>query len=395
MSPDASAADQAFEALLDTLRDGIALARDAALDEAEAAEGYRFFTHQLRAGLATFFDNDPLRPRFTPLCYTRLRQPWAHDCSPLDIMGPVPHAIYDLAPLDGGSSYLLRGHRGTVDYFSVFLYSGGGWTGVMPERLGDFLNHRDLVVEADGSFEIELAATRTGRAKNFLELDADAHTILVRQFFADPDAEEPARYQLERTPPAGPVAPLTDAEVARRLRAVDTFVRATGNDNFRNYGHIWPVQDDWVANEFVMTHLGHGHAEFKKGSPAGMYVSPDHWYVYCHYDIAPGDALVIRMETPRADWWSIYAQSRYVQTNVNDLEARNFVSSGNVVYDDDGRATIVAAHEDPGLPNWLDLGGRKRGQVLMLWSVTGVDPDKSVPTIETEVVPAASLRTPD
>jgi hypothetical protein len=370
------------------VRDGVRLARDAALDETEGAEAYRFFTHQLRAGLATYFDNDPLRPRFTPLCYTRLRQPWAHECSPLDIMGSVPHAIYDLAPLDGASTYILRGTRGTVDYFSVFLYSGGGWTGVLPERMGDFLNHHDLVCASDGSFEIEIARTPTGRAANFLELDPDAHTILVRQFFAVPDREEPARYLLERTSPAGPAPPLTDDEAARRLRAVETFVRGTAVDSFRNYGHLWPPTPGTAYNEFVMDQ---GHQVLQKGSPAGMYVSPDHWHVHCHYELAPGDALVIRMDPPRAEWWAIFALSRYLQVHIDDPETRNFVSRGTVGLDEGGRATVVAAHEDPGTPNWLDLGGRERGQILLLWSIAGVDADQSLPTIATEVVPLTSL----
>ena len=90
-------------------------------------------------------------------------------------------------------------------------------------------------------------------------------------------------------------------------------------------------------------------------------------------------------------WWAIFALSRYLQVHLHDLETRNFVSRGTVELDGEGRATVVAAHEDPGTPNWLDLGGRTRGQVLLLWSIAGVDANRSQPSIETEVAPLESL----
>ena len=378
---------QAFEELLETFRAGVKLSNDTAVDERDAAEGYRFFTHLLRAGLSTYLDNDPERPRFTPLCSTRFKQPFAHDSATVDVTGPVPYAVYDLAPMSGDAAYVIRGTRGTVGYVSFFLYSGGGWTGHMPERLGAHLHINDVVCDAEGAFEIYVGRTAPEGTKNFLELDDDAHSLLIRQFFKDPDTETAAMYNIETVPSPGRTPPLTDAELARRFRSVATYMRELGNNYLEQFGRMFAVGDDVTPNEFVFTHIG-GH-EYERGAKAGMYVSQDHWYVYSFYELGPDDALVMRVDPPRSDWWGIYAQNRYVQTNVDDLYARNFVSNGNVVLEADGSALIVASHRDPGVPNWLDTDGRESGQLLMLWSVEGAGADRmaSVPSITTSVVP--------
>jgi hypothetical protein len=72
----------------------------------------------------------------------------------------------------------------------------------------------------------------------------------------------------------------------------------------------------------------------------------------------------------------------------------NLVSIGSVVTDHDGIATIIVAHRDPGLPNWIDTEGRPSGILQIRWTNTGIEPDQEpdVPRPKTEVVEFGALR---
>jgi hypothetical protein len=389
---------QAFRELLDTLWKGVGLTGATAADERDEAEGYRFFLHMLRTALEQFLDNDPLRPFFVPLIMPRLAQPWAAWSAPLEIWSPNPYTLYDWAPLRGDGTYRIYGHRGTSRYLGVCLYSGGEWAGKMPARIGDSLNHNDLVCNPDGSFEILVAATRPADAQNFLELEPDAHSVLIRQFFADPRSEQFARYDIERIPGAGAHEPLTDQHLASRLRAVTAFLRETGVDFLEAFGRPLPVvQDNVPANVFDLASLDDrisARGRALRGGTGFMYINPDHWYLFCRYQLAPEEALVIRLAPPKCEWWGLYLFNRYMQTHDYHYGGHNLVSIGNVVTDSDGIATIVVAHEDPGLPNWLDTERRPTGIVQIRWTNTGIAPGEqpAVPRPRTQVVPFAELR---
>jgi hypothetical protein len=389
---------EAFRELLDTLWKGVELTRATAADERDAAEGYRFFLHMLRTALQQFLDNDPLRPCFVPLIMPRLAQPWAAWSAPLDIWAPNPYTLYDWAPLRGDSVYRIRGHRGTSRYLGVCLYSGGGWSGRMPERIGDSLNHNNLVWSPDGTFEIIVAAARPAGAQNFLELERDAHSVLIRQFFADPQQEQLARYDIERIPGAGSPAPLCDEELAHRLRAVTTFLCETGVNFLEAFGKPLPVvQDDVPSNVFDLASLDDrisARGRALRGGPGFMYINPDHWYLFCRYELGPQQALVIRLEPPQCEWWGLYAFNRYMQPHEYHFGGHNLVSIGNVVTDAAGIATIIVAHQDPGLPNWIYTEGRPSGIVQIRWTNTHIWPgeEPAVPRPATEVVEFAALR---
>jgi hypothetical protein len=36
-------------------------------------------------------------------------------------------------------------------------------------------------------------------------------------------------------------------------------------------------------------------------------------------------------------------------------------------FDRDDRMRVVLAHRDPGVPNWIDIGGRERGLLVYRW----------------------------
>ena len=55
---------------------------------------------------------------------------------------------------------------------------------------------------------------------------------------------------------------------------------------------------------------------------------------------------------------------------MESLDYRYFnvcVSKGNAVYHDDGSVQIIIAHEDPGVPNWIETCGHAEGTMCWRW----------------------------
>jgi hypothetical protein len=90
-------------------------------------------------------------------------------------------------------------------------------------------------------------------------------------------------------------------------------------------------------------------------------------YGSCFWQLEPGDALLLEAERPDADYWSFVVHTLpwlesgdfdRRQTSLNDAQAH---------VDADGRVRVVVAHEDPGVPNWIDTEGRRVGMLVYRW----------------------------
>ena len=127
-----------------------------------------------------------------------------------------------------------------------------------------------------------------------------------------------------------------------------------------------------------------------------MYINPDHWYLFCKFELEDEQALVIDLVPPECLWWGLYATNRYMRTFEYANGAHNLVGIGNAVREPDGSVHIVVSERDTGAPNWIDTGGRRDGTLVVRWTITGLDPDvkPTVPVPTTRVVPVNELLGP-
>jgi hypothetical protein len=64
------------------------------------------------------------------------------------------------------------------------------------------------------------------------------------------------------------------------------------------------------------------------------------------------------------------------------------LNRSNTVLEPDGSFRMVLAHEDPGVPNWLDTEGRPSGQLFWRFFL----PEGAVETPQARVVKLSELR---
>ena len=353
----AQSSDEAFQDFLDALQ----TSRELILSQTEEdgtdrAEGLRHLVRlvEMQNARATD-DHDAAHPQLsrcpTIVCKVGFDNP--------------DFTYINVSPISSEYTYRVFGKRGTVPFISMQVFDNplGGEV---------FMTSEDLVMEPDGSYEIILSATEPEEARNWMELKPGASFFILRNGFYDWNNELEASVQVEvlsgpMSRPASPVAHLTPEEFAQDLGDLSRRISLIPRT-------IFAARDTWPINDVKQPEPG------SFGIPgAGV---PTTVSSAGRYDLALDEAMII--ETPVPDvvhggiqignYWveSIDYQSR--QTSLNWFQSTP---------DSDDIIRYVLAHEDPGVPNWLDISGHPRGGVFFRWQSPTEEnyPDKPTVTV--------------
>jgi hypothetical protein len=337
----------------------------------DIADGHRFLMHALHSGIEQWLEADPQRPRAVRFVTPTLK-----------LLGDNPDAIYYTAPLDPKRRYRVRGNTGGAVYTSLTI-EGGNSEGHYPKRVAGALNDTQFDVRADGSFEVTLGPGESGR--NRLALEPDAGTLTTRHYFeslraaaADPDVK--VRVAVEPVEDPGPPPTPSDTSIAASIRRVANYFRAATLDQPVPAPDKQPPWVSRVPNQF--------NAPAKWQSAEGGFGAVDNAYSMAPYLVLPGQALVIEGRWPKkARFSNVVLWNRYMQTY--DYAHRQVsLNRKQTKLERDGSFRIVIAHEDPGVPNWIDAEGRPSGLVFWRFQL----PEEDLVTPVGKVVPLASLR---
>lgn len=271
--------------------------------------------------------------------------------------GDNSDCVYVGAQVNGTDTYRIWGNRGSARYFSVVAVETGKtpWGG----RVAHTLFGHQIKTEPDGSFELWVGPDP--RPGNWLPTTANTFRITFRQYFADWEVERPMRAQIDRVD--GPeVAPplLSPAALARDLLDAADWLGASVA--------YWPeMLSRWKPhrNQFL------SYWQLEKNA---IDATPGGDPLVCYWALAPDEALVIRVVPPKdCVYWGVEFGNTWWET----MDYRYRLSNTNMHYavrEDDGELIVVVAHEDPGVPNWLDCSGFSAGYVTFRWMLSAEQP---------------------
>lgn len=368
-----SESQAAFAELLANLRevgDRFAGGEWGLSDPVDVAEGLRVVVHHLGTAIETQFEDDAARPAFRPIV-----TPWRK------ALGDNADARYHDARVHAAGTYRVRGRTGGAVYVS-FTAEAGAEDGAFPSGTVGVLNDTAFDVAGDGSFEITIGGPP--RDRGWLPLAADASRVTVRHYWEDGISPNvPPQADLALTidlvggdVPAAPPAP-TDATVAAAIRRMGTYVRSRTLE-------IMPKPGEGDPPAFV-SRTPH---EFPAPVPPGAHAlaAADAAYSMAPYLLGPDDALVMRARWPRCRCANVSLWNRQLQT-FDYLRHPVSLNRAQAVAGEDGTVTIVLAHRDPGVPNWLSTEGRPFGLVFWRFML----PEGPIDTPTSEVVPVHTL----
>ena len=369
MTAPEGAAVEALEAwqlvrrMLDDLTDVV---RADAETELELLEGLRVLGRVAALASEVSLDVDPAAPWFFPM-----------NSEARFVGGPNPDGEYLLAMIGGAHRYRIHGRRGTTAYLGFQVLAGAGLT---PRRMAAHVSDHDLGLGrdlgADGELSFVLAAEEPTaeelRGDRWVPIPADASAVVVREYVGDRATERLASLAIEPLdPPPPPPAP-TDASLGAQLT-----------------GWAWTIAKLATLHRTIKPELLERPNELVTAEAADLGAAdttPDNLYMIGTFRLAPGEALVLDLEPPDTRYWSVTLENIWHEC-LEPRRRRSSLTNAAAVAGSDGTVRVVAAAADPGVPNWLDTGGRHRGFVIVRW----LD-NPSAPRVRTTAVPLEEVR---
>lgn len=331
-------------------------------DPFNQAEGYRYLSRIVRAGLMAFVEHADVRAPVLHRVVDEVTKLGADN----------PDNYYQTAALDGNYEYKIFGQRNTIAYLSFGTQSGNYGEGRGLPSTG-YIESDEIEMDADGKFELTLSSKPQPR--NWLPMTAETGTLVVRQTFLDRATEIPADLRIERINCLDHERrpnPLTPKRLDDGLKKVGELV--TGAPllfskwarDFQKHTNTLPMFDSEVSRA--------------AGGDSNII------YYHSHWAIAKDEALLIEVTPPECEYWN-FQLSNYWMESLDYRHHRIHTNKYLAHYRDDGSVRLIIAHEDPILPNWIETTGHYSGTMCFRWVRSREHPQPL-----TQLVKLSSLR---
>jgi hypothetical protein len=341
--------------LLDAIAEAEQLVRDAPhIDtEADLLEGLQYLAGGIAACTHIAFDYDRDHPFLQS------------GTGPFTKMGlDNPDTLYFGTRVRAGHEYVVNGTRGTTTDLSFQLLGGEYTETGVPDSETAF-DDRKLDIAADGTFEWRFTPAANAQ-------------LVIREVYNDWSARR-GTVTIARTDTAGIAPPSLTREVIEKRWA------AAGKQLVRRV-RTWLQFPQWFylnipVNTMVPPRL-------TPGGLATQYSSAG------HFELTPDQALLITLPVTDAPYlgfqlgslWYISLDYINHQTSLNGTQAQA---------DQDGKIRIVVADRNPGVTNWVETTGHRRGILQFRWQrVSRPLTEADGPTVELVDVSDVPARLP-
>ncbi|MCP4842282.1 MAG: DUF1214 domain-containing protein [Halieaceae bacterium] len=353
----------AWDEFCDALKDAGKIIRSekAPKDAFNQAEGYRYLARLLRGGLESFLEfRDPLFPQLR--C-------GAHET--IKLGADNPDNRYESAPINPAYDYRITGTRGTVNYLGISsIINRYAVDGTM--EVTGHIDHRQMDLGPNG--EIDIILSKEEKPGNWLPLGESANSITVRQTFQDRENEARAELKIERIGAKDDrPAPLTAEKLQRGLQGAVMFVHGSAK-----------MFEDW-AESFLPTLNDLPPADQDYCQSIGG--DPNIFYFHSAWELEDDEVFIIEApEIPECQTWNFQLDNWWMES----LDYRHHtihVNKHTAHYEADGSVRVVVSHSNPGVPNWIETAGHKKG--TMCWRWIGADKH---PTLNSRVAKLSELK---
>ncbi len=338
--------------------------------EAARAEALRYVCRIVAGGHVHQVENhDAAYPQLTPI--------W----TPIAPYGcPNPDFTYLTAPVDGRHTYRLFGSRGSARFLGLGVFAGDHHEltkmHILDTRIHVVDGRGDFEVGADGAVDFTAAREDPGDGRDWLRLPDGPGVLIVRYAYYDWLTEEPPSIFIERNGATYPPPAPSPAEILDRVVLLRDFVRDIPPQFAKVIAQYYEADPTTVPfpplgpRDDHDDQLGFGYQRYGQS----------------HYRLAAGEAAILEVTPPDSWYWGFHLATRLRESSELNLRSTS-INGHQALLDRDGAFRAVIAAVDPGVPNWLDTGGRPDG--LIVGRYIGAD---SAPVPRIEVIPTGRIR---
>ena len=321
---------------------------DKEIDNQGKIDGYQHFFHILHTAIEFYLYNDPLYPQLMLLSDGNKK-----------IYGDNVDAVYYFSQVRGDQEYIIKGQRFESCYLSFCLY-GGEPHGELADRVTVNINHKDIEFNSDGTFEIKLVANPKG--KNEFKIDSDSVTLFTREYFFDRKNSKESKLEISIIKPQPKPKPLSDEQLARRIRTMATFFQCTT--------WVAPLPVQFPVNDFL--------PPFAFEADQGGWGTVDNTYCFGRFRLEENEYLKIHFTSPKACYWGLQTWN-YLMQSMNYKDYPSCINKGTAIAEPDGSYIICLSHRKAE-KNWISTAGYKEAILFCRWLLAEKEPEQ--PTVE-------------
>ena len=337
------------------------IAEGVPADETTRVEGLRYLSRMTRAALEWYVEfNDPAFPV--------LYKP-SHET--IKIGADNPDNVYLKAVIDGRYDYRITGTRGTVDYLS-FATSKGSYAENFTQIETGFLDSKQL---SDTGGEIDIVVSSHAQDGQWLPMETESESLLIRQTFLDRAAETAAELHIERLDASAQPEALTLDVATQNFQKASAFFKNTVG-LFAN----WSRQILERPNSLPL---------WDQAFCQSVGGDPNILYYHGHFRLQPDQAMIITLgHVPDCQTWNIQVDNYWMESldyRYHRISLNRHSALGNA----DGSVTLVLSAEDNGHPNWLSTAGHSEGTLCFRWVGCDAPIDPVVEVVQLSQAPTA------
>lgn len=331
--------------------------------EADLAEGYDYLAGSIRASLQLAW------------AYQRDFPFFAASTGPYTKLGlDNPDALYFHAYLRDDAEYVVTGRRGTTTDLSFQVLNGDYSPVDVPDSLSAF-DDREIEIAPDGSFELRFGPGEAG--PGYFALGPGSAMLVVREVYSDWDTEQRGTISIHRAGNAGSAPPPADTAALAKRYTVAGKILVSRLRTFLAFPQWFYLQEPVNTLTAPRRTPGGLASQF---SSAG------------HYELGEDQAMIVTVPAaPKslAPYQGIQLGSMWY-ISLDYINHQTSLTADQARTDPDGLLRFVISERDPGVANWLETTGHRRGYVQLRWQRLTRDLGPADGP-QVEVVPVAEL----
>lgn len=309
--------------------------------EQDLQEGYDYLAGMIRQAVSAAWAYDRDFPYFV------------RSATPYTKVGlDNPDTLYFSANIRDDAEYVVTGRRGTTTDLSFQILNGNYTPAEVPDSLNAF-DDRAIEIDSDGTFELRFGPARPGAGPNFFVLGPGASMLLAREVFGD-WAATPGSLRIQRVDRIGVAPPSpSPALKAKRLAAAAKSL-VTQLKTFLAF-------PEWFYLKLPVNTMT--EPRLTPGGLATQYSSAG------HYQLDDDQALIITVPVSDAPYQGFQLGTMWY-LSMDFSNHQTSLTSEQAHHDPDGAMRFVVSERDPGVANWLECTGHRRGYLQIRWQRT-------------------------